>query len=177
MILDIKNLTVGELMQKDVVTVFDDQAVFDASVLMTSRNVGILPVIKRNGILVGAITDRDIVSRCNSYKKDVCKTKVTECMTANPCRSVPSMSCTEAMSLMSRYGVRRLIIVKNDKLVGIISTSDIAKVYDFCPNKKCPKDDCILIDVAKGVQRTSHIYLDEVTSEMPACSWKRSTAV
>lgn len=157
MILDTQNLPISMIMQKEVVTIYDNQSIFDASVLMETRKVGTLPVIKHDGTLVGVLTDRDIVVKCNYFRRDVCSTKVSECMTVNPCKTVPSMTCENAMYLMSSFGVRRLPIVKNDKLVGIVSISDIAKVSNFCPNQKCAKNDCILIEIANQLRTTSHL--------------------
>ncbi len=157
MILDSREFTVGEIMQTDVIAVVEDKNVYDASVLMKTKNVGLLPVIKRDNTLIGTLTDHDIVIRCNALKKDICKTLVRECMTKNPYRLVSSMPCSDAMHFMSICGVRRLLVVQNDKLVGVISSSDIAKISDFCPNERCPKDDCILIEMAKSLKQTSHL--------------------
>ena len=156
MTLDSKEFTIGEIMQTNVVTALEDQNIYDASVLMTDKNIGLLPVVKKDGTLVGTLTDHDIVTRCNVLKKDICKMQIKECMTKNPYKLVSSMLCSDAMHFMSICGVRRLLVVRNDKLVGVISSSDIAKVCDFCPNEKCPKEDCILIDMAKALQKTSH---------------------
>lgn len=152
-----REFTVGEIMQAEVVTILEDQNMHDASVLMANNNLGFLPVIKKDGTLVGTITDHDIVTRCNILKKDICKMSAKECMTKNPYKLVSSMLCSDAIHFMSICGVRRLLVVRNDKLVGIISSSDIAKICDFCPNEKCPMEDCILIDMAKCFQRTSHL--------------------
>ena len=154
---DTRNLPVNRLMQKDVISVCEDQSIFDASTLMTINKIGSLPVVKKDGTFVGMLTDRDIVVKCNYYRKDVCQTKVSECMSTNPYKTVPEMTCENVMYLMGNFGVRRLPVVKNGKLVGIISTSDIARVSNFCPNEKCPKDDCILIDMANELKSTSHL--------------------
>ena len=48
-------------------------------------------------------------------------------------------------------------INENDKLIGIISIADIAKASAFCPNEKYPDETCILIDIAKELQKSSHL--------------------
>jgi predicted transcriptional regulator len=155
---------VSEIMQKDVITIYEGQSIYDASVLMTNKNVGMLLVVKQDNTLIGTITDRDIVTHCISQKKDTNKTKVKDCITQYPCRGVPSMSCQEAMSLMAGCGLRRLPIVKNGDVLGIVSIADMAKLFAYCPNTKCQKEDCILIDLAKSLQRTSHL-VEETTSQ------------
>ena len=152
-----KQLTVKDIMQRKVFTVYPNQTIFSASVLMSSKKIGTLPVVKEDGTLIGILTDRDIVIRCNALGKDPNKTKVYECLTANPTRTVPSHSINDAAKLMADFGTKRLPVVENDKLVGIISIADIAKASAFCPNEKHPDETCILIDMAKELQKSSHL--------------------
>ena len=152
-----KQFTVRELMQRNVFTIYPNQTIFSVSVLMASKNVGAVPVVKEDGTFVGIITDRDIVTRCNALGKDLNKTKVCECLTANPIRTVPSHSIADATKLMADFATRRLPVVENDKLIGIISIADIAKASAFCPNEKYPNETCILIDLAKELQKSSHL--------------------
>ena len=152
-----KQFTVRDLMQKNVFTIHPNQTVFSVSVLMASKGIGAVPVVKEDKTFVGIITDRDIVTRCNALGKDPTKTKVCECLTANPTRTVPSHLITDATKLMADFGTRRLPVVENDKLVGIISIADIARASAFCPNEKHPYETCILIDVAKELQKSSHL--------------------
>ena len=152
-----KQLMVKDLMQRKVFTIYPNQTVFSASILMASENIGALPVIKEDGTFIGIITDRDIVTRCNALGKDPNKTKVFECLTANPIKTVPSHSIIDATKLMADFGTRRLPVVENDKLIGIISLPDIARANAFCPNEKHPNEACILIDIAKELQKSSHL--------------------
>lgn len=152
-----KQFTVRDLMQRNVFTIQPNQTIFSVSVLMASKSIGAVPVVKEDGTFIGIITDRDIVTRCNALGKDPSKAKVCECLTANPIRTVPSHSITDATKLMADFGTRRLPVVENDKLVGIISISDIAKANAFCPNERYPNESCILIDMAKELQKSSHL--------------------
>lgn len=156
---DPKLMMIKELMQRNFYSVDIDSSIFSASVLMASKNIGILPVVKRDrgleGLLVGIINDRDIVTRCIAVGRDPKKTKVSECMTPNPIRIVPSATCDDAVKLMTELGVRRLPVVERDRLVGIISLGDVACVSTFCPNKKSPDPTCMLIDFAKELSKSS----------------------
>lgn len=156
MITKSKHNSVKDIMLKNVLTVYPDQSIFHASVIMASKDVGALPVIREDNTLTGILTDRDIVIRCIAIGKDPKKTKVFECMTANPIRVVPSTSIADIMMLMGEYGISRLPVVERDKLIGLISISDIAKVSEGCPNMKLPDESCILIDIAKELGRSSH---------------------
>lgn len=154
-----KNQSIRNIMQKEVFTVFPSQTIFDAAVLMTSKDIGTLPVIKEDGTLVGILTDRDLVTRCIAIGKEPRRTKVYECMSSNPIRTVPSASTFDAVILMSEYGVRRLPIVENDKLVGIVSMSDVAK-FAQPPTDRCIMDGtheaCEFVRLAKELEKTSH---------------------
>ncbi len=151
-----KQFTVRDLMQREVFTALPNQTIFSVSVLMASKGIGAVPVVKEDETFIGIITDRDIVTRCNALGKDPNKAKVCECLTANPTRTVPSHSITDATKLMADFGTRRLPVVENDKLVGIISMADIAKAHAFCPNKAHSYEACILINLAKELQASSH---------------------
>ena len=150
---------VSEVMQKVVHTIHPNQTIFDASVLMAYEHIGSLPVVKDDETLVGILTDRDIVTRCTAIGKDPRRTKIYECMSSNPIRTVPSVTTFDAIMLMSEYGVRRLPIVENDKLVGIVSMSDVAK-FAKPPTERCIMDGtyeaCDFVKLAKELEKTSH---------------------
>jgi CBS domain-containing protein len=148
---------VKEIMQRKVHTVYSNQTIFDAAVLMSSKSIGTIPVINEEENLTGILTDRDIVTNCIAIGKEPKKTKVSECMTLNPIRTVPSSTIGDAITLISEYGVRRLPIVEKDKLVGLVSISDISAVSSFCQNERFPNDSCILIEIAKETQKSSLI--------------------
>lgn len=147
---------IKEIMRRKVFSVYPNQSVFDASVLMAFEQIGTIPVVKEDLTLVGIITDRDIVVRCNAVGKDPRKTKVFECMTPNPVRTVPSATLGDTMTLMAECGFRRLPVVEKDKLVAVISSSDIAKVSCACPNTRNPDETCILLSMAKEIGKSSH---------------------
>ena len=65
-----KQSLVKEIMQKSVFTIRPNQTIFDASVLMAYEHIGTLPVVKEDGTLVGILTDRDVVTKCNAVGKD-----------------------------------------------------------------------------------------------------------
>ena len=150
---DPRELRISEIMQRNFVYVSPDQSIHEAANLMSMKNIGMLPVIKEDNILLGVITDRDIIVRVIANKQDPSKAKVSEHMTQNPCRVVPNMSCSDAMYMMSKCKVRRVAVVKNHKLVGIISSSDIAQVFNFCPHER----ECILTNIANELQKSSHL--------------------
>lgn len=117
-------MQIKDVMSKKIATVAPQDPTEKAAKLMDEYDVGSIPVCDGNKV-VGIITDRDIVLRCVSQNKNL-KQPVTEFMTANPVTASPTMDVKEAAKLMSEKKIRRLPIVENNSLVGMVSLGDIA---------------------------------------------------
>lgn len=89
-------------------------------------NIGALPVCGYDGSLKGLVTDRDIVTRCLAAGRDPAKTQVSQVMTARVVTARPDMEVSLASHLMGREQVRRLPIVENGRLCGMVSLGDLA---------------------------------------------------
>ncbi|MBM7693422.1 CBS domain-containing protein [Peribacillus deserti] len=109
----------------DYCTTLDN--VFEVAVKMKDLDVGIIPILEDNR-LVGVITDRDIVVR-GVAEKHPGSTKVTDIMSSDLYTADPDMSIEEAAHMMAEQQIKRLPVVKDEKLVGIIALRDIA-VHD-----------------------------------------------
>ena len=92
---------------------------------MKLHNVGILPVCD-DGMLFGVITDRDIAVECVATGNNPVDCLVKDYMTANPITISPDADTDEAYELMGREQVRRLCVMEDGKLAGIISLGDLA---------------------------------------------------
>lgn len=97
----------------------------DAAGLMKSEDVGALPVVDGDE-LVGLLTDRDLVLRVLADHKDPRAVRVGDIATTNLTTVTPDMRLAEARDIMGKGKVRRLPVVKGDRLVGIISLGDVA---------------------------------------------------
>ena len=124
-------MTVQDLMQKTVVTVAPNSSAALAAKLLSRNNVGALPVCGNDRRLRGVVTDRDIILRCIAPEEDPAQTPVREVMTRYPATLAPGDDCTHAASLMAEKQVRRLPVVENGRLVGILSLSDLARSGRF----------------------------------------------
>ncbi|HET7580343.1 MAG TPA: CBS domain-containing protein [Bacillales bacterium] len=115
----------SELMSQNVVSVSPDQSLQEAASLMNQYNIGALPVVE-NGKLCGVITDRDITLRSTAQGKDG-QTSVSECMSSTDLVSGRSdMDPHEAAQLMAQRQIRRLPVVDNDQVVGMVALGDLA---------------------------------------------------
>ncbi|MCI8422715.1 MAG: CBS domain-containing protein [Lawsonibacter sp.] len=120
-------MLVRDLMNPSVVTVEPTSSAALAARLIGRHNVGALPVCGSDGRLRGMVTDRDIVLRCVAAEEDPAQTPVRDIMTRSCTTVSPGDDCREATRLMSVQQVRRLPVVDQGRLVGMISLSDLAR--------------------------------------------------
>ncbi|ART76221.1 CBS domain-containing protein [Sutcliffiella horikoshii] len=102
--------------------------VFEVATKMKDLDVGAIPIVE-NGELLGMITDRDLVVR-GIAEKHPGSNPVTNVMSDHLVTIGPDTSIAEASHLMSEHQVRRLPVVENGHLVGIVSLGDLA-VRDY----------------------------------------------
>jgi CBS domain-containing protein len=116
---------VKDIMSKSVVTIGADKSVFEAAELMTNESIGCLVIVEKDAP-VGMVTERDMVRRVLAKRASL-DLKVSEIMTKNLVTVEPDMSLKDAARLMSSKKIRRLPVTKNNKLVGIVVSSDFVR--------------------------------------------------
>jgi CBS domain-containing protein len=116
--------TLRDVMTKDVEYCTPLDNVYEAAVKMKELNVGVVPICE-DGHLIGVITDRDIAVRGIAEKRSG-SLKITDIMSDHLITGTPDMTTEEASKLMAEKQVRRLPVVENSKLVGIVSLGDLA---------------------------------------------------
>ena len=120
-------MKVRDIMSKPPIHISAIESVEVAARTLTHYNIGVLPVCGSDGRLCGLITDRDLVTRCMALGKTPAQTKVREIMTNRITSVQPDMEVGVAAHLMGRQQVRRLPVVENGKLCGMVSLGDLAK--------------------------------------------------
>lgn len=118
------------IMRMDIVIGHSNMNITEIAELMTNAHVGSVLIVKtkEDQSLEGIITDRDIVTRVISWGFDPNKTKVNSVMSKSivTCRNETTIE--EILSMFVKFGVRRIpVINRNDKLVGMISLTDVAQ--------------------------------------------------
>jgi CBS domain-containing protein len=116
---------VKDFMTKGVLTIDAEKTVFEAAELMSQKEVGDVVVLKGE-IPRGIVTERDFVRRVVA-KKTPLDAKISDVMTKPLITISPEASLKEAARKMVNNGIRRLPVVKQHKLVGIIVVSDFAR--------------------------------------------------
>ena len=115
-----------EIMSNQVVRIHPEESVAVAARTLTRYNVGILPVCGSDGRLCGLVTDRDIVTRCLASGRNPETTEVKEVMTAKIIAARPDMDASIAATLMGSKQIRRLPVMENGRLCGMVSLGDLA---------------------------------------------------
>ena len=115
----------SDIMTQSVATVSPEQTVQEAAQLMSQHNVGSIPVVQ-NGNVVGIVTDRDIALRAVSQGQAPSSTTVQTVMSSSLVTGTPQMDVHEAANLMSEQQIRRLPVVENGQLTGIVALGDLA---------------------------------------------------
>lgn len=119
-------MLVREIMSTRIVSVQPTSTVRDAALLMNRHNIGSVPVVEGNAVR-GMLTDRDIVLRCVAADRDPSSVKVSDICSQGAVSVSPNQSLSDAMNLMATEQVRRLPVVDNGSLVGMLSLADIAR--------------------------------------------------
>lgn len=123
-------MEVRELMTTDVVSITPEESAALAARLLARHNLGALPVCAQEGHVEGIVTDRDIVLRCVAAENDPLNQPVKEIMTSKLETVSPGDPVKKAAQIMADCQIRRLPVVEQDRLVGMISLGDIAKSHN-----------------------------------------------
>lgn len=120
-------MNVKECMCNDVKYVNPNTTICECAKLMSNSHIGCVPVCDEKNNIVGLITDRDVILRAVACDKD-CKTvPVSEIMTCKVCSCDSTADTKEAQKIMAENGVRRLPVIENNKVIGILTLGDLTK--------------------------------------------------
>jgi len=119
-------LKVEDIMVESVVTVDAEATVMKAVELMNEHEIGCI-IVTRRGKPVGIVTERDLLRRVIAKAKNPNKTKVREIMTKPLVYGRPDMDAEEATRLMFENKIKKLPIIENGQLIGLITLTDIAR--------------------------------------------------
>ena len=139
-------IKVSEAMTKNPVTISKETSLPLCARKMLSQNIGAV-LIKEKNELIGIITEKDIVENAVAKELNIKKSKVKDIMMTTMITIAPDADLSEAVTIMIRENVRRLPVIKNKKLVGLLTLRDILyaqpklfeKLYECFIKKKVKK--------------------------------------
>lgn len=118
-------MKVRDIMSPDVSFVTASAKVTEIAKIMRDKDIGAVPVVQNENV-VGIITDRDIVLRVLAENKDMNQITSEQIMTADPVCIDESKDIDSAAEMMAEYQVKRLPVLSNGKLVGMLALGDMA---------------------------------------------------
>ena len=122
-----KAMKIRDVMTDPAIRIGSSETVEVAARTLARYNIGALPVCGSDGRVCGMVTDRDLVTRCLAAGHNPAQTRVEQVMSGNVVGVPADMEVGEAARLMARKQVRRLPVLEQGKLKGMVSLGDLSK--------------------------------------------------
>ncbi|MCS7105709.1 MAG: CBS domain-containing protein [Candidatus Aenigmarchaeota archaeon] len=120
-------MLIKDVMNRNVIATKPETSVREAAKIMSKYHIGSLIVLEDEKI-AGIITEGDILKKVIVEGKDLDETKVRDIMTEKVITISPDKTIDDAVKIMTEKKIKKLPVVDNDKLIGIITASDIMVV-------------------------------------------------
>lgn len=119
-----------DVMSEGAQCIGEDQTLVEAARMMRDMGVGSLPICGNDNRLKGMITDRDIVVRCIAEDGDCTTTKARDLAQGHVFFVEAGTDLDQALAIMREHQIKRLPVIDNHELVGMISETDLSRALD-----------------------------------------------
>lgn len=133
-----RTMLVSDIMRGRVVTVDLNETLRKTARLMGKKRIGCV-VVTKNGKVTGILTERDVLLKVVAKGRDASKVRARDIMTSPVVTITPDREVEDVAATMASKKIRRLPVVKNQKLVGIVTSADLVSLM--------PDVDKILLDM------------------------------
>ena len=120
-------MQISDVMTTNVVSIRQSETAEMAARLLSRNNIGSMPVCDDGGKVVGMVTDRDLVTRCMAAGLKPQETPVAQVMTSGPVTVQAEESAGAVSAIMGSSQVRRVPVLRDGELAGIVSLADLAR--------------------------------------------------
>lgn len=120
-------MQISDVMTTNVVSIRQSETAEMAARLLSRNNIGSMPVCDDGGKVVGMVTDRDLVTRCMAAGLKPQETPVAQVMTSGPITVQAEESAGAVSAIMGSSQVRRVPVLRDGELAGIVSLADLAR--------------------------------------------------
>lgn len=121
-------LKIESIMISDVITIEAEATIRQAVDIMNMQEIGCLVVVDDEEKPVGILTERDLLTRVLAKRKDPARTKVSQVMSKPLITGTPHMDIEDAAKLMFKKKIKKLPIVEDGRLVGLVTLTDLMRV-------------------------------------------------
>ena len=123
-----ENILISQLLTRNLVSVNENKTTYNAIKLLTTNNIGALPVLNDNMELSGIISERDIIREIsNNLSVNFKKSNIKSIMTSKVITINKNTKSETIVDIMSKNKIRHIPIVENKLLIGIVSIGDVVK--------------------------------------------------
>jgi CBS domain-containing protein len=120
---ELSTVPINEIMTTEVITTSPSTSIEDVASLLRTRRFAGVPVVNERGILVGMVSEFDVISKRGQT--------VEEIMSRGVISIGDEASAEQVTNLMGLHGIRRVPVVRDGKLVGIVSRSDLLRLFSM----------------------------------------------
>ncbi len=117
---------VRDIMQKNVITIESVKKAHDAAIILKEKEISFLVVVKE-GKPIGIVSERDIVRKIVAENNDPQTTQLETIMSKNFKWVEPNASIESSVQKMLNNNIRRLVVLENENLVGVITQTDLTE--------------------------------------------------
>ncbi|MGI0004771.1 MAG: CBS domain-containing protein [Nitrososphaera sp.] len=117
---------VRDIMTKEIVTIDGDSTALEAAKLMTEKGISSVFIVK-DGNPIGIVTERDFIKKICAKELAVSQVRIGDIMSKILTTASPDTPIEVAVQRMVNHKIRRLPIMEREKIVGIITVTDLAK--------------------------------------------------
>jgi CBS domain-containing protein len=146
----VKDIKLDEVMIKEVVTISPDEKVTTAAMTMSKKNIGSILVVD-NEDPIGILTEKDLLHKVVALGKDSNKLFVRDIMTSSLVTVEPDTTIFEAHKIMNENKFRRLPVVNGNKLLGIVTETDLSKIMRDYGTSISPTFEKVSSEKVKGM--------------------------
>ncbi len=116
---------IRDIMEKNVIVIEHDKSALDAASLINEKDISFLVVVK-DGNPIGVVSERDFVRKIVAENKQASDIPLSKIMSYKFRWVEPTTEIEDAVQKMLNHNIRRLVVLENEKLVGIITQTDLA---------------------------------------------------
>lgn len=120
-------MKVKDCMCENVCCVTPETKLYEIAKTMEKNHIGCVPVCDNSKCIIGLITDRDIILRGIASNKDINTTTARDIMSCNICTCNKDDEICNVEKIMAENQIRRIPVVENNKVIGILTLGDLAK--------------------------------------------------
>ena len=122
------NNLISILLKRNVISINQDDTVYDAINILSKKKIGALPVLNNQNKLCGMLSERDIIQKISNDKKiDFSHTQIRSIMTTKVITCNENTESNVLMTIMTNNKIRHIPIIEKNSLIGIVSIGDVVK--------------------------------------------------